>query len=212
MKTFVLLFVVVLYSCSDEASLKIADSKLPITGEEATSVIISPLQLPKKLIDDDAIYDLINSHIAADTAYSGNYKTIIGRNLLPAFFGRNDSLKIIKADSIFTKSDVYFIFKQARYSTSFSIDKTKLNKESYVLLPDTCDAFGAGHKEYWENIHNQFTNFTLISMPLFSIDRSTALLNLSHSCGPICGYGATYIYRKTDNKWKLLAIWDKWVS
>ncbi|WP_116786885.1 hypothetical protein [Flavobacterium psychrotrophum] len=206
--TPLLLFSIFLYSCDRQIAIKnevfLIPDKNPIITEEEPEVIWSSTPPPKKLIDDAMIYELINSCMATDTSYFKMSDIIIGTEFSPIFSSRE---KISKADSIFKKEDVDFIYEQARYGPLFKIDERKLKIKKNIILPELCDVFGEDQKEYWENIHNQFGSFTTISMPLFSRDHKTAIISLSYDCGMMCGYSGKYIYKKTASRWQLITVW-----
>lgn len=216
MKTLALLLLLlaILYSCDKNASLIAEEANdTEISNEEKpASVNITPDPYAKQLVDNKTIYEFINSCIASDTSYFKYCNTIIGREYLPPFSFKNDSLKIIQADSIFTKEDADFIFKQARYSTSFQLNERNLTEARNVILPKFEEALGENRHKFWSNLLKECGGYCSISMPLFSTNRKIVIIRLSHSCGGLCGYGAQYIYKNINGKWKCIAVWDEWVS
>ncbi|MFP9099950.1 hypothetical protein ACLI09_12950 [Flavobacterium sp. RHBU_24] len=216
MKTLacLLLFLTTLSSCDKNASLiseEVIDTEIS-NEEKPTSVNITPDPNAKQLVGDKTIYEFINSIIASDTSYFNHCNTIIGREYLPPFMYERDSLQIVQADSIFTKADADFIFKQARYSTTFKLNERNLAEARTVVLPEFEEALGEKRHKFWERLLDECEPYCLVSMPLFSADFKTAMIRLSYSCGALCGTGGLYIYRKTEGKWELIATWNEWVS
>lgn len=208
------LLLAALYSCDKNTSLitePTTDNNISAI-EYTKSIDLTPKYGVKQLVPDKTIYEFINSCITSDTSYFKRCKTIIGREQLPPFSTKRDSLQIIQADSIFTKEDADFIFKQARFSTNFKLSERKLTQVRTVILPGFDEAFGKDRHKFWSNLLKECGGYCSSSMPLFSVDRKTAIIRLSYTCGTLCAYGGQYIYKKVNGKWKCIAIWNEWVS
>ena len=163
-----------------------------------------------QLVDDKTIYDFLNSVIVTDSSYKYS-KTIVG-SLGFLWLEKSDSLQLLKADTIFSKEDVHFIFKQARMKHFYNINKNELCQGKNVIYLDEKKVFGNGKSEYWSELHEKHGSMYTMTMPVFSLDRKTAMISTSHHCGFHCGTGATYIYKKFNYRWQLIAVWNKWVS
>lgn len=51
------------------------------------------------------------------------------------------------------------------------------------------------------------------SLPLFSSSKKYVAVRHSFHCGPLCGYGGTSVYRRTEGAaWELVAQFSMWVS
>ena len=164
----------------------------------------------KQLVNDTTIYDLLNSCIVADSTYKYS-NTVVG-SLGMLYLNESDSLNILKADTIFSKKDAAFIFKQARLRHFFNIDKSKLQQDKNVIYLDEKEVFGERRSEYFSTIRQNHGSLYMMTMPVFSTDLKTAMISTSNNCGTLCGVGATYIYKKINGQWKLVAIWNKWIS
>ena len=207
-----LLLFILFASCEREESFSLAKETFFHAPQKYTAKRLDTDPAAKQLIDDVTIYEFINSFIAADTMYLKRCNTIVGRHHLPMFMDKSDSLQISNTDTLFTKRDVDFIFKQARYSQLFKVDQRKLTQKKHVILPEICEVFGDDHSEYWDNVHKQYGALCFVSMPLFSLDRKTALIGISYSNSIFNGFGGRYIYRKVKGKWVLIASLSEWVS
>ena len=68
--------------------------------------------------------------------------------------------------------------------------------------------------DFWEGYREKFGNdgvFT-ISNPLFSKDKSKAIIAVGYHCGGLCGSGGTYSYVKEKGKWKQSHAMNMWIS
>jgi hypothetical protein len=48
------------------------------------------------------------------------------------------------------------------------------------------------------------------SLPQFTDDGKYAVIDLNMVCGGRCGLGSTYIFRRTDNGWKMVGVYRNW--
>lgn len=164
----------------------------------------------EQLIEDKTVYEFLNSVIVTDSSYKYS-KTVVG-SLGFIRLEKSDSLQLLKADTIFSKEDVHFIFKQARMKHFYNIDENELCQSKNTIYLDENKAFSGGRSEYWSKLHEKYGSLFIMTMPVFSLDRKTAIISTSHNCGTLCGTGATYVYKKINNKWQLIATWNEWVS
>lgn len=170
-------------------------------------------ELSKQPVDDKTIYDFLNYNFTSNDSAFKNCNNITNHELHP-YLSSKDSLAILKMDTIFTKADLDFIFKQVKYSHYFKLKKNKLLNKKIIEL-DTTKIFSnkADVREYyWDKILKQNGSLCSIRMPLFSVDKKTVYISTSYSCGMLCGEGATYIYRKVGKEWIKLKTLNAWVS
>ena len=68
--------------------------------------------------------------------------------------------------------------------------------------------------EFWEKYEKVFGNnaFVVISKPLFSENLRYAYIEISISCGELCGEGFHYFLEKKDEKWVIIEKESDWVS
>lgn len=168
---------------------------------------------PKQIVGDRTIYDFLNSIIKDGSPHFKYCDDIMDREFLPYFLTKSGSLEIMKLDSIFTKRDIDFIFKQAGYSSYFKFDQKYISKN--IIELDTLKSFTENldvKHEYWNSIHDQYGTICFVKMPLFSFDKQTAILETGSSCGGLCGEGGMYIYKKVNDKWILIKVLSEWVS
>jgi len=52
--------------------------------------------------------------------------------------------------------------------------------------------------EKWETNEN-----VKISLPILSINKKTAIIQISNNCGMLCGDTKLYVFKKVNGKWKV---------
>ncbi len=58
----------------------------------------------------------------------------------------------------------------------------------------------------------ELNSFTKLSTPIFSADYNMVIFEVNLICQPQCGYGTEYIYKKTQNAWKMIDRRDTWIN
>lgn len=169
---------------------------------------------PKQLVDDQTIYEFLNYNFEHKDPAFFDCENIINQEWYPCFFTHEDSLALIKMDTIFTKADTDFIFRQAEYVQYFNLNQTLLPNKNIIKI-DTTKAYNNDREirgVYYEELYKKHGPLCTIKMPLFSVDRKTVYISTGLTCGTLCGAGATYIYRKVNGKWILIKTLNEWVS
>ncbi len=103
------------------------------------------------------------------------------------FFSSKDSLEILKQNSNPKKLEIDTVLSLKLNSTTFEIELAKKKNG----------------KEY---------KFYYLSIPIFSIDRQKAFVELEHHCGSLCGSGTGFYLKKINGKWKVIKRWQTWIS
>jgi len=108
----------------------------------------------------------------------------------PLFRTTRDSLNISRTDISFIKTQIKKNKKQIFLATS-SLKDVSFKKSEDEFLP-----------------------VTNISLPVFSVDRTIALINVNYHCGSLCGHGGIEVYRKVGGKWQrfIMKFWASWMS
>lgn len=170
---------------------------------------------PKQLVDDETIYEFLNSCTFSDSSKHGCKTYVRKVYSLSSFQKRLDSLNIIKADSLFSEKDIEFIFKQDKYTPFFELSKNRIPKNKNLIDHDTTKILSKNWEvknKYLNNLFKENGSICFVGLPLFSCDRKIAIVNTSIFCGRLCGAGGTYIYRKTDKGWVLIVSLNEWIS
>jgi hypothetical protein len=160
------------------------------------------VEKPKMLVDKIIIYEFLNYNFSSENPLFQNCKTILNQNPLP-IFTESDSLALLKMNTIFSKDDIQYIFRQSEFSKHFRIEKKYLKNKKVIEL-DTAIVFGSNkiaRETYWDEFNNTYYHNCIINLPLFSMDKQTAIVKIGYQSE--CGI---YIYRKKDEKWQVLKI------
>ena len=163
----------------------------------------------KQLVSDSIICDALNYFVNNDSIDEFKYsKRFVDKEVF-CVLQNQDSLKLTKLDSIFTKEDLDFIFKQNRNAVYF---KHKYLKNKVLIPSDTLMKFG--RREFWKEFHKRLGEggFCSISMPLFSKKMNIVIIKYSYSCGRLCASGGTFIYKRINNKWVEIYCIHSWIS
>lgn len=171
----------------------------------------------KQLVAENEIYQFVNYLLKDFSLFGPINNIVVDKDLvLDPLLSVQDSITIVKMDSVFSSSDVIFLFQQSKNLKSFRFKSEKLPSKT-VISSDTLLAFRKTHKsltDYWKNFKKEFgsTGYCTISMPLFSVDKSKAIIRTSYHCGGFCGGGGTYIFKKENGKWTLIKTLSNWES
>ena len=165
------------------------------------------------LVSDSIIYEFINFVIEDryknEHLPNGKCKYIVDN--FPNVINAKDSLELIRLDKIFTDSDLYFIFQQNELRSSFFI-KTNFLKANFELIQkDSLDKYILNSPV--DNFDDYFKRygrygFLVVGLPLFSKDLKTAIIYISIHQSDICGERRKVIYKRINNKWKVIHILD----
>ncbi len=54
--------------------------------------------------------------------------------------------------------------------------------------------------------------FYEMNIPIFSLDKNKAYVELGYYCGGLCGSGKALYLKKINGKWKIIDSWRTWIS
>jgi len=172
------------------------------------------------LIQDSLAYDLINYVIGNNLPdIKVEYDTI--NYLLDRDWSKiimhDDSIRLIKLDTLFSKNDLAFIFKQNELAKTFSLDPARLKTKVNIIPSDTILRFLEDSKDpsdFWNKFRQKYGRhgFVTIGLPLFSLDNRTAIINISIQSGRLSGAGWTLILKKIKSQWTVVHTLDYIVS
>ncbi|OYU78886.1 MAG: hypothetical protein CFE23_16550 [Flavobacterium sp. BFFFF1] len=136
--------------------------------------------------------DGINLELEANAGIEGTDETLL-RSLLLDCKDDNDGKNIFR-DTI----HVSFISK---YLTQSDIDAMLLQKVKFKKFK-LDNAFLGFNTKNKKNVYS-------FSLPLFSIDKSKAIMMIKNICPGLCGAGQTILFKKENGNWtsELLGFW-----
>ena len=108
----------------------------------------------------------------------------------------------IKGISFFSSKDSLYLLKQNSNPKKLKIEKTIADKLNVTTI-------GKVEKRRKNKQRSRFYEMTI---PIFSLDRQSAYVELDYQCGGLCGSGQVIFLKKIKAKWKIIVQWRNWIS
>ena len=102
----------------------------------------------------------------------------------------------------FTSKDSLCLLQQNLNPKKLKIDKNFAEKLNLTTKEEELN------KRKTDRKYNYFE----ITMPIFSLDKNKAYLEINHYCGGLCGSGKSIFLKKINGKWKIIDKWRTWIS
>ena len=87
-------------------------------------------------------------------------------------------------------------------------------KNARIASSQTIEKIFAG-KGWWQEFYHRYPDskgFLQVSKPVFSDDRQTALIYVTHSCGGLCGTGWVMLLSREGGTWRIADKQMLWIS
>jgi hypothetical protein len=108
----------------------------------------------------------------------------------------------IKGISFFSSKDSLYLLKQNSNPKKLIIEKTIVDKLNVTTI----------EKVEKRRENKQRSRFYEMTIPVFSLDRQNAYVELDYQCGGLCGSGQVIFLKKIKAKWKIIVEWQNWIS
>lgn len=108
----------------------------------------------------------------------------------------------IKEESFFSSKDSLYLLKQNSNPEKLKIGKDLINKLNSIT----------SEKAKIRNKKVLPFRFYEMTIPVLSLDKQKAYVQLGHHCGSLCGEGQAIYLKKVNGKWKIIAKWETWIS
>ena len=154
-------------------------------------------------IADSITYEFLNAVLNEEFEnYNFSCKNVLENGLSGTKLLQSDSVKLVAMDSVFTPKDVAFIYKQVAVSDSFKLKPDFIRGRNFIPW-DSIASIRRKNQDLITGFKLKYGNdgFCFIGMPLFSFDKSVAILMKGMVCGRHCGEEEVLIYQKKNNKW-----------
>jgi hypothetical protein len=127
---------------------------------------------------------------------------------------KEDSLRLLRLETIFSKNDLDTIFKQNIIAKSISLNAQLINSKITVISSDSLASFMNDSTDFWDSYYAKYgrNGFAIIAPPLFSKDRQTAIVKYSCQYHGLNGEFNTLIYKKINNEWTVIYVLDSAIS
>lgn len=162
-------------------------------------------QCDKHIIDRKEIFQFINSLHSEDSlkifflSSSNHFRQI------------EEDLKIVFADTIFTKQDIDFFKTQINTCRNFKWTSNKV-EGARIVSNRKLHRLYKNYKN-WDRFHEECGKSILgYSVPIFTCDRSKLVFYRSTYCGALCGGGQISVFEKINGKWTYLKDYGYWIS
>jgi hypothetical protein len=111
---------------------------------------------------------------------------------------------IASLSELITQNDVTYIREQSLFQKDSilhptDIPRKKIERKYIDQLLGSLDI-----ETYWEEIYKLGSGYYSLNLPLFSIDKTVAIFRYSYSCGSLCAFSGTGVYKKVNGKWTSL--------
>lgn len=108
----------------------------------------------------------------------------------------------ISDEIFFSKKDSSFILSQNSNPKTIRIERKITDKLNTTTFQKELKKIKNG-KDY---------DFYEMSIPIFSLDKQTAYVELDYRCGHLCGNGRAFYLRNINGKWKIIEDFRTWIS
>ena len=108
----------------------------------------------------------------------------------------------IKNVTFFSSKDSLYLLEQNSNPQKLKIKKAIIDD----LNTTTINEIKARRKK------RQRSRFYEMTIPIFSLGRQSAYIELDYQCGGLCGTGQVIFLKKIKGKWKIIFQWQNWIS
>ncbi|PTX14366.1 hypothetical protein C8N40_11131 [Pontibacter mucosus] len=153
-------------------------------------------------VPDSITYTFINDALLQKFSNSDFTCDFVLDRPFTATLAAEDSLLLIRMDSVFSEEDVEFLYKQVAGGEKFRLNPALIGDRMLVSL-DTIVSEAKG-KTKFKAFRDRYggEGFCYITLPIFSKKFSYAIVRKGMVCGNICGEDETQIYKVTDGRWQ----------
>lgn len=103
----------------------------------------------------------------------------------------------------FSSKDSLFILEQNSNPEKLKIEKNLLSKLNSITIEKALIKRKKSEKLF---------TFYKMTIPIFSIDRQKAYVELDHHCSGLCGSGLAIYLKKINGKWQIIEKRQTWIS
>lgn len=135
-------------------------------------------------LDTIAIYNFIND-VILDKNHSYNYcDTILNRK---AYIIENEDFEFLnEIKNELSEADIESMKAQYKLGNTFIFEQDSI-KDKILISPQS------------EEQYDRINCLGYVGVPLFNQDKSLAIIDISHSCGFLCGQSSIIVYKKDKN-------------
>lgn len=109
---------------------------------------------------------------------------------------------MVNEEVFFTSKDSSNLLAQNTAPSKLKIDQSVLKNINFLSI----------EKEIKKGDKDEMFRFYEMTLPIFSMDNKKAYVELSYSCGSLCGYGKAIYLKKIKGKWIIVRKVQTWIS
>lgn len=178
---------------------------LTISCGQEKKVVQNQNYYSNPLVADSITYGFVNAILSQNFKYhSYTCNIVLDKVLDPTFLTAGDSITLLSMDSLFSHSDVAYVYEQFAWSDSFKLNPALVRGRNVIQLDSLLH--NKSGKSFYKAFVEKYgdSGFCNVSMPLFSEDKSIAIVKKGMLCGRFCGEEETLVYRKINGEWMLI--------
>ena len=108
----------------------------------------------------------------------------------------------IQEEVFFSSKDSLYLLKQNLNPERLKIETELINQLNTTTV----------EKELIKRKYHRKYRLYEMTIPVFSIDRQKAYVQLDYFCGSLCGGGKAIYLKKINGKWTIIQKWGTWMS
>ena len=108
----------------------------------------------------------------------------------------------IKGEVFFSKKDSLTLIEQNSNPNIITVDSEIISKINSTTR----------EKELVKRKKGELYRFYEMNIPIFSLDKNKAYVEIGYYCGSLCGSGKAIYLKKINGKWKIIDTWQTWIS
>jgi hypothetical protein len=154
-------------------------------------------------VKDKEIFYLDQNHVG----FAEELKKSFDKDTLRGF-----KFNTLVNEIVYTKKEKVFVLNE--------IEKIKKQTLPDHILPfaksisqDSLNQLFKGMNKGWENMYKKgIRGYYQFHKPIFFRKGTFCIFQYGYSCGFLCGYGSTSVYKKTEKGWEEFIEFSNWVS
>lgn len=183
--------------------------KISYPKKNLIATIAKPL-VYESILPDSLIYGFVNSTLlkknelyrSCDNLYDGNWGEV------KMYI---DDAFICELGDLLTEEDRWFMAKQFKNDIAFVLKSDLVREKKLIQVPFF--KIGDDYRAYLDSCLNKYKCLMSVSVPVFNLNRDLVIVEISISCGILCGAGGYYVYQKNaKGAWVQIRVLEEWGS
>lgn len=190
-----------LQSCTEKKAVELTQQ---INSEEKT------------IRNEKEIYEVVNFCLEIEILKERRANAALPDKLTTQTF-QDNPLITAKIESAFPREDLMYVRSQLKNTSLFLLKADELPADIRLIPYDTLKTYSAEAKKtgnpelLFTKLSKGYGNTLMImSKPIFSKDRTIAVVSFGYSSGPVSNFGHIYTLQRKPEGWKILNVINSW--